>query len=85
LTVAALDRLLVFTHPECPHSRALLADFRARGVVFRAIDLVDEPHEMERLRTWCWVHRLPVVVDHERVSIGYLGKSSTFEELDLTM
>ena len=82
--MAALDRLIVFTHPDCPHSRALLADFRGRGVRFREIDLVADPSEMERFRTWCWEHRLPVVVDHERVSIGFRGRSSTFAELGLS-
>jgi hypothetical protein len=30
-----------------------------------------------------WEHRLPVVVDHERVSIGFRGGSSTYAELGL--
>lgn len=81
--MSALDRLLVFSHPHCPHSRALIRDFRARGVNFREIDLLAEPGEMERLRAVCWEHRLPVVLDHERVSIGYRGESSTFAELGI--
>jgi hypothetical protein len=38
---------------------------------------------MDELRGWCWEHRLPVVVDHERVSIGFRGASSSFDELGL--
>jgi hypothetical protein len=38
---------------------------------------------MERLRSLCWEHRLPVIADHERVSIGFRGGSSTFTELGL--
>ena len=81
--MTALDRLVVFVHPRCPHSRALIEDFRARGVVFREIDLATEPEEMAQLRSVCWEHRLPVVLDHERVSIGYQGRSSAFAELGL--
>ncbi len=77
-----LETLLVFTHKECPHSQALLEDFRRRGVVFIQID-VAEPGALERLRTLCWEHRLPVVADHERITIGFRGQASTFEALRL--
>ncbi len=81
--MAALDTLLVFTAEGCPHCSALCRDFERRGVVFREINLTLEPHEMGRLRGLCWEHRLPVVVDHERVSIGFRGGSSTFAALGL--
>ncbi|RLE30031.1 MAG: hypothetical protein DRJ61_13405 [Acidobacteria bacterium] len=77
-----LETLLVFTHKECPHSQALLEDFRLRGVVFMKID-VGEPGALERLRTLSWEHRLPVVADHERITIGFRGQASTFEALGL--
>ena len=51
--------------------------------MYRAINLSREPDEMERLRDLSWEHRLPVVADHERVSIGFRGGSSTFAELGL--
>lgn len=80
--MGALETLLVFTHARCPHSQALLEDFRRRGVVFMHID-VAEPGALERLRTHCWEHRLPVVADHERITIGFGGQASTFEALGL--
>jgi glutaredoxin len=79
----ALDTVLVFTADGCPHCRALCEDFNRRGVVYREINLSRLPEEMERLRQLSWEHRLPVVADHERVSIGFRGKSSTFGELGL--
>jgi hypothetical protein len=79
----ALDTILVFTADGCPHSEALVADFRRRGVVFREINLSREPDEMDRLRGLCWEHRLPVVADHERISVGFDGRSSTYAELGL--
>jgi glutaredoxin len=81
--VGALDTILVFTADGCPHCRALCEDFNRRGVVFREINLSREPAEMDRLRGLSWEHRLPVVADHERVSIGFHGKSSTFSEVGL--
>ena len=81
--MAALETLLVFTHEQCPHSRALLEDFRRRGVVFMHID-VSEPGGLKRLRDLSWEHRLPVVADHERITVGFKGKASTFETLGLS-
>ena len=81
--VAGLDTILVFTANGCPHCAALCTDFDRRGVVYREVNLSREPDEMARLRDLSWEHRLPVVADHERVSIGFRGASSTFAELGL--
>ena len=81
--LAALDTILVFTADGCPHCRELCADFDRRGVAYREINLSREPQEMDRLRDLSWEHRLPVVADHERVSIGFRGQSSTFSDLGL--
>ncbi len=78
-----LDTLIVFTAPGCPHCEAVCRDFRARNVHFREVDVSASEDAMDELRGWCWEHRLPVVVDHERVSIGFRGRSSTFDELGL--
>ena len=81
--VARLDTILVFTADGCPHCAALCEDYDRRGVRYREINLSREPQEMDRLRDLSWEHRLPVVADHERVSIGFRGGSSTFADLGL--
>ncbi len=81
--VGALDTILVYTADGCPHCRALCADFDRRGVVYREVNLSLEPAEMENLRDLSWERRLPLVADHERVSIGFRGASSTFSDLGL--
>ena len=81
--MTALDTILVFTADGCEHCMALCADFDRRGVAYREINLTREPHEMQRLRDLSWEHRLPVIADHERVSIGFRGQSSTFEDVGL--
>ena len=78
-----LETLLVFTHKDCPHSRALLEDFRARGVLFVEVNVGTGPEALSRLRALSWEHRLPVVTDHEKVTIGFRGEASTFEVLGL--
>lgn len=78
-----VETVKVFTADGCPHCRALVEDFRVRNVRYLEINLSREPAEMEQLRKLCWEHRLPVVADHERVSIGFRGESSSFAELGL--
>lgn len=80
--MSALRTILVFVHPQCPHSRALAEDFRRRGVVFAEISLT-EASGLQQFREVCWERRLPVVLDHERLSIGFGGKSSSFDELGI--
>lgn len=81
--MSPVDTLLVFTADGCPHCRAVIEDFRARNVRFREINLSREPGEMGRLRALSAVGRLPVIADHERVSVGFRGGSSTFAEIGL--
>lgn len=81
--MSPLNTLVVFTAPGCRHCRAACDDLRRRGVHFREVDVTASPDAMAELRGWCWEHRLPVIVDHERVSIGFRGASSTFAELGL--
>jgi len=78
-----LHTLVVFTAEGCPHSAALRADLGRRRVRFLEVNLSREPQRLEELRQWSQEHRLPVTVDHERVSIGYRGGSSTFDKLGL--
>ena len=81
--MTALDPLVVFTADGCPHCAALCDDLRRRNVRFREVNLSREPGAMEELRRVCWEHRLPVILDRERLSIGFRGRSSTFAELGL--
>jgi glutaredoxin len=78
-----VDTLLVFTAPGCRHCRAACDDLKGRGVRFREIDVAASAEARDQLRGWSWEHRLPVIVDHERVSIGFRGGSSTFAELGI--
>ena len=81
--MSPVDTLLVFTANGCPHCRAVVDDFRARNVRFREINLHREPGEMERLKGLSEERRLPVIVDHERVSVGFRGGLSSFADLGL--
>jgi len=78
-----LRTLVVWVADGCSHCEALVADFRMRGVVFEVVNLSAEPERLAELREHSWEHRLPVVVDHEKVSIGFRGRSSSYAEVGL--
>jgi glutaredoxin len=75
--------LTVYVAHRCVHCAALLEDLRRRRVSFVAIDLTAEPGRIGELAAITWERRLPVLVDHERCSVGFDGKSSSFSELGL--
>jgi len=83
--VNRVETLLVFTADGCPHCRAVIDDFRARNVRFREVNLSREPDELERLPVLSGERRLPVIVDHERVTVGFRGGSSSFAELGVEL
>ncbi len=78
-----MPSITVFVAEGCPHCRELVEDLERRHVRYEVRDVGADPAAMRELRRWCWEHRLPVVVDHERVSIGFRGRSSTYDELGL--
>ncbi len=78
-----LHTLVVYTADGCPHSAALVADLARRRVRFLEVNLSREPGRLAELARWGATGRLPVVVDHERVSVGFRGASSTLAELGL--
>ncbi len=80
--MAALRTLQVFIHPRCPHSRALVEDFRRRGISFVEIDISEE-EGLQQLKEASWERKLPIILDHERLSIGFKGSFSTFSELGI--
>lgn len=71
----------VFAARGCPHSVALLNDLRRRRVRYRLVDLAEEPDRVRELAAVTRERRVPVVVDHERCSIGFRGRSTPLEVL----
>lgn len=75
--------ITVFVVAECPHCTALLADLERRHVQHRCVDVSREPGSLDELKRLTWERRLPVVVDHERCSVGFCGGFSTWQEVGL--
>jgi glutaredoxin len=74
----------VYSADGCPHCARLLADLARRRVPFEEVNLSRAPERLAEIVALTWERRLPVVVDHERCSIGFEGSSSSFAELGLS-
>jgi glutaredoxin len=73
--------ITVYVAAGCPHCERLLADLRRRAVPHDVVDLSATPERVAEVEALTWDRRVPVVVDHERCSVGYAGASSSLDEL----
>lgn len=73
----------VYVADGCPHCRALVEDLKRRHVSFSSVNLTREPARIVELAALTWERRLPVLVDHERCSVGFAGASTAFADLGL--
>ncbi len=73
--------ITVYIADGCPHCVALVEDLRRRHVAFVLVNHTSEPHRIGELAALTWERRLPVLVDHERCSVGFNGESSSLAEL----
>jgi glutaredoxin len=73
----------VYVSNRCPHCARLLADLRRRHVAHVCVDLNETPERAGEVVALTWDRRLPVIVDHERFTVGFAGGSSTFADLGI--
>jgi len=73
----------VYVADGCPHCRSLQEDLRRRRVGFVVVNLTAQPDRVAELAALTWERRLPVLVDHERLSVGFGGGSTPFADLGI--
>jgi glutaredoxin len=74
----------VYVADGCVHCRALIEDLRRRRVSFTVVNLSAEPGRLAELAALTWERRVPLLVDHERCSVGFAGGSTPLQDLGLT-
>jgi glutaredoxin len=74
----------VYVADGCPHCARLLEDLARRNVRFVLVNLSKEPDRIVEVAAATQERRLPVLLDHERCSVGFAGASSSFAELGLS-
>jgi glutaredoxin len=75
--------ITVYVADGCRHCSALVEDLRRRHVSFVVVNLTVEPERIAELAALTWERRLPVLVDHERCSVGFASASTSFADLGL--
>jgi glutaredoxin len=75
--------ITVYVAAGCPHCERLLADLRRRAVPHAVVDLAAAPERAAELAALTWDRRVPVVVDHERCSVGFAGAASALADLGI--
>jgi glutaredoxin len=73
----------VYVADHCPHCARLLADLRRRRVDHVCVNLSEARERAREVVALTWDRRLPVVVDHERFTVGFEGGSSTLADLGI--
>ncbi len=73
----------VYVAEGCPHCQRLLADLRRRRVSFDLVNLTANPERMGELATLTFQPAVPVVVDHERYTVGFAGGFTLLADLGL--
>jgi len=75
--------ILVYVAEGCPYCERLLLDLRRRNVSFNLVNLSENPERVGELARYTFQRAVPVVVDHERCTVGFAGGSTLLSDLGL--
>lgn len=66
--------VLIFGKDSCPYTQAARDDYQARGVAFEYLNVKRNADDLKRMLVFSTGRReVPVIVDGERVTIGFAG------------
>ena len=66
--------VIIYGKDGCPYTAAAIEDYEARGVPCRYVDVKASADDMARMLTHSQgKRRVPVIVDGDRVTIGFGG------------
>lgn len=66
--------VLIFGKDSCPYTQAARDDYQGRQVPFEYVDVKRNPADLQRMLTYSSGRReVPVIVDGDRVTIGFSG------------
>ena len=69
-----LSMVLIFGKDNCPYTQAAVEDYERRGVAAEYINVKKAPADLERMLTFSrGQRRVPVIVEDEKVKIGFGG------------
>ena len=66
--------ITIFGKDSCPYTQAAIEDCRSRGVAFEYVNVKKQAADLQRMLTHSGGRRrVPVIVDGDRVTIGFGG------------
>jgi len=69
-----VEKVVLYSHPDCTYSGALKEELDEAGVVYNEIDLSVRPEEWDTLEGLTGGERItPVLIEGEAITIGYHG------------
>jgi glutaredoxin len=69
-----MSEVLIFGKDSCPYTLAARDDYEARGARVTYVNVKKNPAELQRMLQYSGGRRaVPVIVEGERVTIGYAG------------
>jgi glutaredoxin 3 len=68
------DEVIIYGKDSCPYTVAARDDYAQRQIPFRYINVKKDPAELQRMLTLTkGERRVPVIVEHGKVTIGFGG------------
>jgi glutaredoxin len=68
-----LDGVKIYTKDGCPHCARLRDDLREKGVQFQEFSVSRDKNALREAKEVYGADRVPVLVEGEKVTIGYQG------------
>lgn len=68
-----MSEIKVYTKDGCPHCTKLLEELKNEGKAFKEISISTNAEELNFIKDKYNANKVPVLVDGEKVTIGYKG------------
>lgn len=69
-----VEKIVVYTHPDCAYSQALKEEFDSGGIHYEEVDLALHPEQWSSLEELTGGDRTtPVTVEGDLVTVGFHG------------
>ncbi|MDO9535288.1 MAG: glutaredoxin family protein [Bacillota bacterium] len=67
-------KITVFIKDGCPYCTKLIDELRTKGVDFQEINISHNRQALKEIKSKYNATRVPVLVEGDKVTVGYLGK-----------
>ena len=70
------ESIIIYGKEKCPHTRAAMDAYKEKGIETVYLDVLESAEAMEKMLTLSeGQRRVPVIVDGEKITIGWEGRT----------